>query len=296
MTTRKRLSCLLLPAVIAGGVYAASSLGFITAKGTFQLDQSKIWNNATLFDGSAVETDKTRSEIHLRDGSQIQLAPASKARFFAEHAVVEKGSMRVQAAAVYRVEARGLQIATVDANTVAGVELRSPNTVTVSVASGELKIANPAGTLVADVTAGRSVTLTPEPGGTPGFTRLSGCLLTKRSSAFLVDQASNVTFQLEGGGAASEAGNRVEITGTLSQVSPQKHGQLPMINVSGVNRLEAGACTGLMLPRNGPHGIPKIASTKVAVIGGFAVAGSVGGVELAKAYDSQPVNQPDTSR
>ena len=297
MTNRKRFACLSLFTAI--GVWAASStLGFITVQGTFQLDKSRIWGNATLLDGSAVETDKTRSEIHLQNGSQIQLAPASKARFFAGHAMVEKGSMRIQAAAAYRVEARGLQIATVDDNTRAGVALQGADGITVSVASGELTIANPAGTLVADVTAGKSVTLTPEPGGTPGFTRLTGCLLTRKSSAFLVDQASSITFQLEGGGASSEAGNRVEITGTLSQASPQKHGQLPMINVSNVSRLEAGACTGMLLPGNRPHGLARVASTKrgVATIGGFAVAGGVGGMELARAFDSQPTTLPDTSR
>jgi hypothetical protein len=160
----------------------------------------------------------------LSNGSDIRLAAESKVRFFQGRAVIEKGSIQLQASAGYRVEARTLQISANAENTVAGVGLRGAGGVSASAQSGQLLIANAQGVLIADVTAGKGVSLTPEPPSAAGLTKLTGCLVSRKGSMLLNDQASNVTVQVHGGGVESEVGNRIEITGTTDASSSKTAG------------------------------------------------------------------------
>src|SRR5215831_2286260 len=101
-----------------------SSLGFLTTEGSFQLDQSKIWGTATLFEGSLVETKVASCKIHLSNGSEIEMAPDSRARFFAGRAVVEKGAIELHASAAYQVDARSFRVSAEGINTIAAVRFR----------------------------------------------------------------------------------------------------------------------------------------------------------------------------
>jgi hypothetical protein len=303
------------------GVQAASpSIGFITAQGSFQLDNSRIWGNATLFDGSIVETKAVPSRIHLSNGSDIRLAAESKVRFFQGRAVIEKGSIQLQASAGYRVEARTFQISAGAPNTVAGVGLRGAGGVSASTQSGQLLIANAQGLLLADVTAGKGVSLTPEPPSAAGQTKLTGCLVSRKGSLILNDQASNITVQVYGGGVESEVGNRIAISGTTDGAASKTAGASQVIHVSQVTRLEAGVCTAAALPGKsktakiagaagtagaaggvaaGTAGAAAALSTAgtVAIVGGVAVAATVGGAAAAGVFSSSSTEtQPNTSR
>ena len=117
----------------------------------------------------------------------------------------------------------------------------------------------------------------------------------------LIDQASNLTFQLQGGATTSEVGNRIEVTGTLDHSASQKSGTPAIVQVTGITRLEAGVCTTAGLrPGGSPHGIAAVTSSKTgaaALIGGIGVAGTAAGLGVAKALSSsQPQAQADTSR
>ena len=63
---------LLLSACLATAFAGSAPIGIITASGHFTLEQSQVWGNSTLFDGSAVETDAASSVIVLRNGATGQ--------------------------------------------------------------------------------------------------------------------------------------------------------------------------------------------------------------------------------
>ena len=58
---------------------AAPAIGVVTASGHFTLDRSRVWGNATLFNGAKIETDAASSEAALRNGVKIHLAANSSA-------------------------------------------------------------------------------------------------------------------------------------------------------------------------------------------------------------------------
>jgi hypothetical protein len=295
---------------VAGASAATPSLGFLTTEGSFQLDQSKLWGTATIFEGSVVETKVASCRIHLSSGAEINLAPESRARFFAGRAVIEKGALRLESPAGYRVEARSFRLSSDAAHTVAAVKLQSGAGVAASASSGRLLVANASGMVVADVAPGKAVTVTPETDGVTGLTKLSGCVQSVKQSIVLVDQASNISFGLRGGGIESSLGSRVEVTGKTQPPSVTPPGSLMMVDVTQVKVLEVDACVAVGKSSKGKSagkigvlagtvavikGAAVAVPTSVAVIGGVAVAGGIAG-KLALDNDRASDQPAGTSR
>jgi hypothetical protein len=277
-----------------GASAANSSLGFLTTEGSFQLDQSKIWGAATLFEGSLVESKVASVKVHLSNGSEIELAPDSRARFFPGRAVVEKGAIELHSSAAYQVDARSFRVSAEGANTVAAVRFQGAAGVAASASKGRILVASAAGMPLADVPAGKGVTLTPENAAITGLTKLSGCVQSARKLVVLTDQASNIGFVVQGKGVESELGNRVEITGIAKPPALAAKGAPAVVDVSEVNVLERGVCKASAVHKGAIAGVAGGISAKpaaVAIIGGVAVAGSLGAVAAAHALSSdQPAS------
>ena len=288
---------------------AAPSIGFVNAKGSFQLDNSRIWSNATIFDGSVIETKVAPSQVHLSDGSELVVGAGSRVRVFESRAVLEKGAVQLQSSTQYRVEARALNIVPSAAGATAGIELRGTGRIAASASTGELLVTNKEKVLVARVIPGHPVTLDTTAAAKPGLTRIAGCLTASSHTFMLLDQPSQVTFELHGASIDKEIGNRVEITGTAESSHPKLSAASQVVKVIHVNRLEQGACLtpGAIARRVGPIAavggtlatISAAAGTAgtVAIIGGVTVAGTVGGLEAAGAFSNALSEEvPQTSR
>jgi hypothetical protein len=300
MNTRQIVVSTMLIAAAVCIEAASPSIGFVVARGSFQLDNSRIWNNATLFDGSTIETKAVPSRIHLSDGSEVRMAAESRLKVYLGRAVLEKGVGRLQSSTKYQVEARTLHIAAGDANTVAEVRLREPAGVTVAALSGKILVSNVQGVLVVDLGAGQAVTLDPSDAGAPGSTKVSGCLLAKGGKSILVDQVTNVTFELHGNGLEREIGNRVQITGTAEPDRPSVAGASQVVNVIELTQIGKGGCSSAAKKAGaaGAHAtVAGFAPGTVAIVGGVAVAATVGGLAAAGEFSSSAAEaQPSTSR
>jgi len=76
---------------------AAPAIGIVTASGHFNVEGSQVWGNATLFEGTTVETTAASSELALRNGVKVQLAAGSRARIWQNRLVLEKGVAQLAA-------------------------------------------------------------------------------------------------------------------------------------------------------------------------------------------------------
>jgi hypothetical protein len=76
---------------------AAPAIGIVTASGHFNVEGSQVWGNATLFDGTTIETSSASSELALRNGVKVQLAAGSRARIWQNRLVLEKGIAQLAA-------------------------------------------------------------------------------------------------------------------------------------------------------------------------------------------------------
>ena len=97
MVARTVFSSLLFSAVCL----AAPAIGIVTASGHFNVEGSRVWGNATLFDGTIVETSTASSELALRNGVKVQLAAGSRARIWQNRLVLEKGVAQLAAPASF---------------------------------------------------------------------------------------------------------------------------------------------------------------------------------------------------
>ena len=97
MVVRSVLSSLLFSAV----AFAAPAIGIVTASGHFNVEGSQVWGNATLFDGTTIETNSASSQLALRNGVKVQLAAESRARIWQNRLVLEKGVAQLAAPASF---------------------------------------------------------------------------------------------------------------------------------------------------------------------------------------------------
>ena len=128
---------------------SAPAIGIVTASGHFTLDRSQVWGNATVFEGSVIETGSASSEVALRSGAKLQLAKDSRARILSDRIVMEKGIGQLSGPESFELNAANLRIHTdgrLRVNLGDGVQIASlAGIARVSSASGMLLAAIPAG-------------------------------------------------------------------------------------------------------------------------------------------------------
>src|SRR2546422_1032697 len=92
---------------------------------------ARVSGNATLFDGSTIETATAPSQIHLEGGPRLRLAAETRARIYHNKLVLESGFGQLEAAPGYEVEARTLHITAASPGTVTRIRLAADRNVVV---------------------------------------------------------------------------------------------------------------------------------------------------------------------
>src|SRR5215475_2665069 len=88
----KRFVCIVLAlAGMAGALAANNAIGMAVASGSLRIDHSQVWGNATLFEGSVVETTTGPSQLQLQGGVQVRLAGESRATVHDGKLTLEQG-------------------------------------------------------------------------------------------------------------------------------------------------------------------------------------------------------------
>ncbi|HTQ55055.1 MAG TPA: hypothetical protein VMI94_11380 [Bryobacteraceae bacterium] len=299
---RRTLSGLSLLCALSTAFAAGPAIGLAVANGSFQLDRSRVWGNATLFDGSAVETNITSSDIRLATGVSAKLGAQSRATIHESRLVLEKGIGQLDSANYY-IEADGLEVMTDQAGATARVKLAGPNRVIVAARQGTVRVNNSEGVLIARLERGHEMSFEPQDSGAT-VTKASGILALRDGKFILVDRVTNVTLQVQGPGLDTAVGKLVEITGTVNASGPTVPGASQLVDVTKVNVLVKGkaAAAGAGAGAAAAGGAAAAAggglstAATVAIIGGVAAAGTVGGLAAAQDLPGQGGSKSSTSR
>jgi hypothetical protein len=264
-------------------------IGTVTAAGAFRVDNSGVAGNATLFEGSLVETAGALSTTSLQSGARVLLGSMSKGRFFGDRMILEKGAGQLDKAENFRVEARGLTIQPETGNASARVTLGNGTRVEVAAFTGSFRVLNDRGVLVANLASGRAMEFEPQPSNTPS--KLTGCLVVRGVHYLLTDETTSVVVELGGPGLEKEKGNRVEVTGAMDPTATPVSDASEFIRIASVKRLgkgcpagsgaaaAAGAGGSAAKTGGNPPGHTGLSTTTlVAIIGGVAAAAVVGGL------------------
>ncbi|MCU1261611.1 MAG: hypothetical protein JWO80_4496 [Bryobacterales bacterium] len=143
---------------------ATPAIGVAFSNGTLLINNASTVGNASIFDGSTVETNATASRLHLKSGADVQLSSASRGKVYSNRMVLEKGVMELKAAGKYGIEARSLQITGTDSDAAAKVSIHG-TTVQVASIAGHVQVANASGAVVANIAPGMAFDFTPQDQG-----------------------------------------------------------------------------------------------------------------------------------
>lgn len=264
-------------------------IGTVVAKGAFRLDNATVTGNATLFEGATIETRSAGSRMELSSGARISLGTESKARFYGDHMILERGEGQLQKAAGFRFEARGLTIQPETGNASARVALAGGARVELAALTGSFRVLNERGVLVANVGAGRALVL--EPQAADATTKLTGTLRKVGGHYLLTDETTNVTVEVAGQGLSKEVGNRVEVSGAMDPTATPVTDASQFIRVTSVKHLGKGSDRSAGAAAAGKGGATgggagggggiAISATTIAIIGGVAAAATLGGLAAA---------------
>src|SRR5665213_1556348 len=217
------------------------AIGMVTASGHFMLDRSEVWGNATLFDGAHIDTNAASSQAALRNGVKIQLGSASSASVNENHLTLTKGVGQVAAPESYEVSAGDLSIRSASGNSRVRVAFISGGNLEVTALSGAARVANRAGLVLASVPAGRQMTFAMQAAASGTITR-TGCLLSKDGRFLIQDQNTQEVVEVRGDNLATNVGNRVTATGTVSALRPAIAIATSILNANAVVLQQTGGC------------------------------------------------------
>jgi hypothetical protein len=282
------LMALILSANLSLGMAAGPAVGVVTARGSFTIDDSSIAGNATLFEGSHIETGKASSQLQLNNGARMQLAADSRGIVYRDRLVLEKGTGDGN----FQVEANSLRIRPASNTADAQVSIGLSGTVQVAALSGPVRVTAANGVLLANLQEGKTLDFTPATAGPSVQTTVTGCLEASSGKFLLTDEASLVRFEIVGSSLDKEVGHRVQLDGTVTPVS-ESMSQIQSANVKqlskkcsnhGTAAAAAGvgaAGAGAGAAGGGTLGAIGGAIATHAVIAGVIVAGVATGAAVA---------------
>jgi hypothetical protein len=276
---------------------AATGIGMVNASGTFTVDHSRVVGNATLFDGTVVETGRAAGDLQLNTGARMQLASESRGRVFQDRLVLERGVGQLQGTG-YRIEARSLRIVTDEPVAAARVALSGTH-VQVAALQGRLHVTNAQGLLVANMAPGTALEFEPQGESADTTSKLTGILRRKAGKFLLTDDTTKVTAELRGAGLASKVGKLVEITGQIQVNATAAAGATQVIAVQTIALAQAGVAAGAAAGAASAAGAAAtgVSAGTVAVIGGVAAAGTVAGLGVTGSLPGQgDSSQQNSSR
>jgi hypothetical protein len=269
---RKIISLSVLISAIAAA--ASPAIGIVTASGHFTLDRSQVWGNATVFEGSVVETGSASSAIELHNGAKLQLAKNSRARIESDRLIVEKGIGQITAPALFEVNAANLRI-----HSAGRMRVTVGENVLIASLSGITRVSSASGMLLAAIPAGRSMNF--EPQSANGTVTRTGCLLFKDNHFIMQDENTQEVIEVSGQNFATQVGNRVEITGSASSAKPAVNIATLLVNVANITPKSSGGCLSVASTLNAQTEAPSAApaspsqTTAAAKTGGMSTGAKV---------------------
>jgi hypothetical protein len=252
----------MLVATLANASAGTVAIGTASARGDMRVDQYKVNGNATLFDGSVVETDQATADLRLDKGVSVTMSTGSRATLYHDHLVLQKGLSELSTSSPYQVDANSLRVAASASDSRGVVAIKSGNMVEVAALTGSFGVTNDKGALLARVVPGHPLSFSLQAGAgaaTAGPQPFEGTgMLSKAADGNFLLSIGDATFQVIGGSLDSSVGKKVTIKGTTAPDQVPADGAIMVVNVAS------------------HKGAPMDANT-CAIIAWFIIAGAVGG-------------------
>ncbi len=218
---------------------AASPIGVAVARGTFLIDGSPVSGNATLFEGSMLETGSFTSELQIHGGQRLLIAAESRGKVYRDRLVLEKGASELAGVSGFRVDAGTLRIAPEAARSAARVVLVAGQGVQVVSIRGNFRVNTADGRAVALLEPGSALEFRPQAAEEPEFT-MTGCLERRQGGYVVRDLVAGVIEEVRGERLDRYVGSVVEVTASeMPNVKPVT-GAEEVIRILRIRRVSGG--------------------------------------------------------
>lgn len=264
---------------------AAPSIGIATARGGFLIDDAQVVGNATLLEGSLVETLAADSDLVLSSGVELALSAGSRGQVFADRFLLQRGKARLETKRPYVIEIAGVRV-TGAAQSAANIAAATPGRFEVATLAGDVQVTGRQGLLLAMVAPGNALSFEPQAAAGTSSTKLSGVLTKKDGHYLLTDATAGITVELQGAGLEGAVGKCVDVTGSVEAGAQAAAGAAQVVAVSnfkvtrGCSAAGAAAAAGM-------------SSAKRAVIAGVIIAGAGTGtaIGLTRHEEAHPISR-----
>lgn len=260
---------------------ATAVIGMASAQSGAMLDNAKVSGNATIFEGSTLQSTGY-SRIHLSNGSRLDLAAGSTAQVFANRVSLVQGSSEVQSSTGFEIDARTLRIQPSEANSVARVKLSGNKEVMVTALNSPVNVLNKEGLLVARVAPGMPLSFLPQAGAASSF-ESTGCVVNKGGAALVVDAKTGQVYEVRGLDMRKAIGNQTSISGVVDSSATPAAGATSVVKASKATVTKKGGCTSDAQKIGATTAVAGLgaAAGAGAAAGGAAVAGAAAGAAAA---------------
>ena len=270
------------PLVLACGICVAIAaqlpIGILTTIGSVRMDNADVRGTGTVLDGSVIETLDNPAQLTLKNGTRFELSPDSRFKVYDTRFLLEKGASQFHSSGAFPIVVNSLSVTPTSSSTIR-VFKASPKAFEVSAVTGQAEVRNASGLLIAKVFPGSALNFNQEPEGAATPFKVSGKLEKSADGHyFLTDVTTKTTFELLGDNLDSSVGNCIAVTGSTD---PKTATQIHVTTVFAVSCKKLGLPTAGAAP-GASTGLSTGAT--VAIIGGVAVAGSLGGAAAAGVF------------
>jgi hypothetical protein len=190
------------------------SIGTASARGDMRVDHYSVKGNATLFDGSVVETSQASADLRLNKGVEITMSADSRGTLYSDHIVLQQGQSELTSSGSFQLQANGLHVVPGAAHSRGVVSMQPGNTIEVASLDGNFGVSNESGVMLANILPGQSFTFAMQ--AAANSSDFSGVgLVTFDNGTYYLTTDSNVRYILTCKDPHSLVGDKVVITGTL---------------------------------------------------------------------------------
>src|SRR5919109_2664951 len=102
----------------------AATIGIAMVNGIAKVDNNAIRGNASILDGSVVETGKGTSRLSLQSGPRVELGSESRGKVYRDHVVLEKGTGQLHAGTSFPMIANSLRVDTIGSDSTIRVAIK----------------------------------------------------------------------------------------------------------------------------------------------------------------------------
>lgn len=197
--------------------YAAAgtvSIGTASARGDIRVDNYPVAGNATLFNGSVVETEQATADLRMNKGTKITLSSGSRGTLYSDHLVLQKGESELAASDSFQLQANGMHVIPNEPNARGVVTIRDGKTIEVASLSGSFGVSSEHGVMLANVHPGRTVSFAMQDGANPSEFYGVG-LVTFENGTYYLTTDEDVKYVLTCKDSHRYVGDKVVVSGTI---------------------------------------------------------------------------------